>query len=199
MNKLKRYRVEDGVACVDVKAPNIEHLFDRRDAAPFRERDLDPALAEYLQDASEDLQGQRFRLVFWLEQPCLHGEIEGAVRAHFEYVLERIRRQRRQHRRTGQVALFVGIFLIGALLSFAQLLPTLLPGALGAALREGLVILSWIVMWRPVEILIYDWIPARHERRIVARLLEAPAEVRIGGGPELAVPARSGEQRERRP
>jgi len=45
------------------------------------------------------------------------------------------------------------------------------------------VIASWVVMWRPVDVLIYDWIPTRHERRVATKLLEAPIEVRVGPGP----------------
>ena len=45
------------------------------------------------------------------------------------------------------------------------------------------MISSWVVMWRPVEVLIYDWIPARHERQVASKLLEASIEVRIGTPP----------------
>ena len=76
-NSASRYRLEEGVPCVDVKINNIEQLFDNRDPAPFRERDLDPGLAEYLRDAAEDLAVARtYRIVFWLENPCPPGEIE---------------------------------------------------------------------------------------------------------------------------
>jgi hypothetical protein len=178
-----RYRTENGSHCVDVRISSFERLFDNRDPAPFRERDLDPGLAEYLRDASEDLAGQgRFRVVFWLDEPCPQGAIEQALRAHFEDELERIRRRRRRHRRIGQVALLLAVILIGVLLSVTKVITALLPGGFGAVLREGLVISSWVVMWRPVEVLIYDWIPVRHERRTLARLLEAPIEVRVGSG-----------------
>jgi hypothetical protein len=52
------------------------------------------------------------------------------------------------------------------------------------------LILSWVEMWRPVEALIYDWLPLRRERRVIVRLLACPIEVRTGKGPtrELAVP-----------
>lgn len=46
-----RYRVENGEASVDVRIAKIEQLIDNRDPAPFRERDLDPDLVEYLLDA----------------------------------------------------------------------------------------------------------------------------------------------------
>jgi hypothetical protein len=178
-----RYRIENGTHCVDVKISNFEQLFDNRDPAPFRERDLDPGLAEYLRDASEDLAGkEQFRVVFWLDEPCPQRAIEQALRAHFEDELERIRRRRRRHRRIGQVALLLAVVLIGVLVWLSIVFTTLLPGPFGAVLREGLVISSWVVMWRPVEVLIHDWIPVRHERKTLTRLLEAPIEVRVGSG-----------------
>lgn len=181
-----RYRVENGEPCVDVRIGNIEQLFDNRDPAPFRERDLDPDLVEYLLATGEDLVSHdAFRLVFWLEKPCQPGEIEAAFRAHFEYELDRLERRRRRQRRTGQIALLLGGTLIIALLSFAQLVTRVVPGSIGAALHEGLVISSWVVMWRPVEILIYDWIPVHRERRVMRRLLAAPIDVRVGTGPDI--------------
>lgn len=180
-NSASRYRLEEGVSCVDVKINNIEQLFDNRDPAPFRERDLDPGLAEYLRDAAEDLMEARaYRVVFWLQRPCPPGEIEQAFHAHFVDVLERIQRERRRRRRVGQAALSLAVVLVFVLLSLAQLVANLVPGTLGIGLREGLVISSWVVMWRPIEVLIYDWIPVRHERRVLSKLLDASIDVRIG-------------------
>jgi len=176
-----RYRLEAGVPCVDVKINSIEQLFDNRDPAPFRERDLDPGLAQYLRDAAEDLaEVGAYRVVFWLENPCPPGEIEQAFHAHFENVLERIQRERRRRRRTGQAALSLAVVLVIVLLSLGQLVGKLVPGTLGVGLREGLVISSWVVMWRPIEVLIYDWIPVRHERKVLSKLLAATIDVRIG-------------------
>jgi hypothetical protein len=181
-----RYRIENGEPCVDVRITSIEQLFDNRDPAPFRERDLDPDLVEYLLAAGEDLAPhEAFRMVFWLARPCQPGEIELAFRAHFEYELDRLERRRRRQRRTGVVALLLAAVLLVALLSLAQLVASLIPGSVGAALREGLVIASWVVMWRPVEILIYDWIPVRRERRVMQRLLAAPIDVKTDAGPDV--------------
>jgi hypothetical protein len=186
MGEHPRYRGENGEPCIDVRIGNIEQVFDNRDPAPFRERDLDPDLVEYLRVAGEDLGSHdTFRVVFWLKRPCQPGEIEAAFRAHFAYELDRLERRRRRQRRTGQISLLLGGTLIVALLSLAQLVARVFPGTIGAALREGLVISSWVVMWRPVEILIYDWIPVRRERRVMRRLLAAPIDVRIGDGPEI--------------
>jgi hypothetical protein len=186
VNEHPRYRLEDGKPCVDVRIASLDHLFDNRDPAPFRERDLDPALVEYLVGISHDVTTRDgFRIVFWLERTCQPGVIESAYRAHFEYALGRLEHRRRRARRAGQIALLFGAGLIVLLMSLSQLAVQAVPGSLGAALREGLVISSWVVLWRPVELLIYDWIPVWDERRIMRRLLAAPIEVRAGHGPDV--------------
>ena len=101
-----------------------------------------------------------------------------AVHTHFEEVIARLQRTRARRRRTGQVGLVLGIVLVIALVAIAQFVAAAVPGTLGTGLREGLVIFSWVVLWRPVEVLIYDWIPARHERKVATKLLDAPIEVR---------------------
>lgn len=172
--------------CIDVRAQRAEQLFDNRDPAPFRERDLDPDVAAYLVGASEDLAShERLAVVFWLEHEASHAELELAFRAHFEDTIERLQRQRRRNRRIGAVTLLLGIVLVVALFTAAQLVGAAVPGSLGAGLREGLVISSWVVLWRPVEILVYGWIPVRQERRVIERLLAATISVRTGKPPVL--------------
>ena len=165
--------------CIDIKLQTVEQIFDNRDPAPFRERDLDPDLADLLLDAGEDLfSAGRYKVIFWLDKPCQPHEIESAFRAHFEYTIERLRRTRQRRRRVGQVSLLIGLVLVVALLALAQVVASGVGGAVGAGLREGLVISCWVVLWRPIEILVYDWIPMRYERRVAAKLLAAPVEVR---------------------
>jgi hypothetical protein len=180
-----RYRIEDGRHCVDIRLNTVDQLFDNRDPAPFRERDLDPDLVEYLVAAAEDLVSLgKFKIVFWLAQPCVPEEVQTGYRAHFTYELERVERRSRRQRRTGQVALVIGLVLLVLLLSISGLLATSKIGVVHA-LREGISILSWVVMWRPVEALIYDWLPIRRERKLMQRLHDAPIEVHTGKGPEL--------------
>lgn len=184
MHSSSRYRIEDGVPCIDVQAQRIEQLFDNRDPAPFRERDLDPDLADYLLTGGEDLASHnRLSVVFWLSHDAVDHEVEAAFRAHFEDMIARLGRQRRRSRRTGTVMLVLGSVLVILLLAAARLVGSVVPGALGTALAEGLVISSWVVLWRPVEILLYGGIPVRQERRVLERLLRATVIVRTGAPP----------------
>jgi hypothetical protein len=184
-----RYRVENDVHCVDIRIGAVEQLFDNRDPAPFRERDLDPDLVEYLIDAAEDLDPLGpFKIVFWFTGPKPPEDVTPAFRAHFEYELGRVMRHRRRQRRIGVVALAVGIALLVLLLSGAHLLLSAPPGTLRDVIREGMVIFSWVALWRPVDALIYDWLPVRRQRKLMTCMLEAPIEVRTGKGPDSVGP-----------
>jgi hypothetical protein len=44
-------------------------------------------------------------------------------------------------------------------------------------LGEGLVIGGWVAMWRPIEILLYDWWPLRREIALRERLRDLTVEL----------------------
>ncbi|MDP2274699.1 MAG: hypothetical protein Q8N23_05600 [Archangium sp.] len=178
---MPRYREEDGQPCVDVRVPAIENLFDKRDPAPFRDRDLDPGLREYLYDSADDLLSQGPpRLVFWLEKPCEPKSLEEPVREHFTYELERLTRGRRRDVRLGFVTLLIAFGLIAFFIGLAQVVALELTNAFGSALKEALTISGWVLLWRPVEVLIYDGLPWRRRRKVLENLLAAPIDVRVG-------------------
>jgi hypothetical protein len=177
-----RYRIDNGEAVIDVRVTSVDQLFDNRDPAPFRRRDLDPGLVEYLVDAGHDVAAaDRIRIVFWVEDRCPPGEVENGVHAHFDYELKRLQRRRREQVRTGWVALAVALVGVVLLVGLAELVARVITGTLGAGIKEALVISSWVLLWRPVELLIYDGIPGRRQRRVLRRLLEASIEIRAGG------------------
>ena len=48
-NKLKRrYKKVDDKTIIEMNLKNADYLFDRRDPAPFREKDLDEDAAKYI-------------------------------------------------------------------------------------------------------------------------------------------------------
>ena len=43
--------------------------------------------------------------------------------------------------------------------------------------REGVLIVGWVAMWRPIEIFLYDWWPIRAEWRLFQRLSVMPVRI----------------------
>jgi hypothetical protein len=178
-----RYRVENGRSCIDLNVRHSRQLFDTRDPAPFHERDLDADAVEYVVAAAQEIpRTQPLAVVVTIsEEPepgVMPDLIAEAVRHHFTYEGEQVERRLREHVRRGQMFLGVGLTVLVVFLTLAQLTLSLPAGPLREILREGLVITGWVAMWRPLEVLLYDWWPLIDERRLVRRILDAPVSVR---------------------
>lgn len=177
-----RYRIDEGLFCIDIRLKSSRQLFDGRDPAPFRERDLDEHAVEYLVGAVSELpRDAPVKLVFWISDepaPQLPDTmLVEAVRAHFTYEEQRLGRRARQHIRRGQLFFLVGATVLVLFLTLAELTTAMPTGRVRQILREGLVITAWVAMWRPLEALLYDWWPLVQEHRLQRRLRDVPIEV----------------------
>lgn len=180
-----RYRTEDGRSVIDIKVSHSRQLFDTRDPAPFRERDLDDDAVAYLLAAAEEIpRKQRLAIVVTvsddLEPRLATDAITDAIRTHFRYQLEQIQYRIREHMRRGQMSLVLGLTVLVVFLTLAELITSLPSGPFREILREGFVITGWVAMWRPLELLLYDWWPMVGERRQIVRFLDAPVSIRYG-------------------
>lgn len=183
-----RYRVENGKTCIDIRLKTPHQLFDGRDPAPFRERDLDEDAVEYIVGAFEELHAKaEVKIVFWIAEPStdLSAEtVQEAVRTYFGYEIARLQRRTRQHLRTGQLALGIGLAILTVFLTLAELTRLLPDGTMRQILREGLVIIGWVAMWRPLDVLLYDWWPLVRHRRLLERI--AATEIAVEHGKPTA-------------
>ena len=168
-----RYRLEDGQPVLDVRVESMEQLFDHRDPAPFRDRDLDPGLVEYLLDGARDLaSATTLRIKIWLgTSPS--DDVPQAVRAYFQHEIDRTNRQRREQVRAGLIGLTIAMAAVIVLITVAQAVDRRLTGTFGIALRETLVISGWVLMWRPIDLLIYDRFTWVRNRRILESIRDA--------------------------
>jgi hypothetical protein len=175
--KPPRYRLEGERACIELRLKTLQQLFDGRDPAPFRERDLDEDAVEYIVGAAEEIAPKvGLKLVVWISESPEQQQLESttvveAIRGHFGYEIDRLRRRIREHVRQGQMALLVGLAVLVVFLTLAELTLMVPTGHVRQILREGLVITGWVAMWRPLELLLYDWWPLVRKRRLFTRIL----------------------------
>ena len=153
----------------------------------MNERDLDEAAVEYILGAVQEIPPKgAFKMVFWITDPAaLQMPVEtfvGAVRAHFTYEVEKLRRRTREHVRLGEITLMIALVALTIFLTLAELVRFLPEGTVREILREGLIIIGWVVMWRPLELLLYDWWPLVRQRRMCQRVVDAEITVEPGHG-----------------
>ena len=75
----------------------------------------------------------------------------------------------------GAISLLIGLAFLVACLTLRQLLVGLDDSGT-TILSEGLLILGWVAMWRPVEVFLYDWWPELGRRKLFDRIARMQIE-----------------------
>jgi hypothetical protein len=179
--KIAGGKIAGGKIDINIRVHSARQWCDGRDPAPFRERDLDEQAVQYVIESVEDVSTRcELRLVVWItdEGPSLGDvTIRAAVHAHFEYLLGRLDRQLHKHVRQGQIKFLVGFLVLAGFLTLSRLLDVLSDSTARRVVQEGLSIVAWVAMWRPLEVLLYDWWPLLSERRLLRRIRDAEVAV----------------------
>lgn len=174
------YRIVDGAALIEVRLDTVHQLFNTLDPSPFSTRDLDANAEEYLVSALDDLHGNqqaRLRFVIPGAGQEVAGQLEAAVHHYFDYRRWAMDRRIRVLFREGRLALVIGVAFLIACLSVSRLVLSLDWGIASEILSEGLFICGWVAMWRPLEIVLFDWWPLAKRKRVFANLAAIPVEV----------------------
>ncbi|QDK36461.1 hypothetical protein [Bdellovibrio sp. NC01] len=177
----ERYKIENGLQIIEIKVSDVKQLFDLRDPAPFREKDLDENFTRYLEAYTDEVT-TRYPLkikigITNLSEDVTPNIIKEAIRQYFEYQILLKRSQLTKNMKTAQLFLLIGISLLFFCLVVAQWIHKEIPSNVGTTLREGVVIFGWVSMWKPIELLLFDWYPIYDRIRVYRRLSEAKTEV----------------------
>ena len=169
---------------IEVKVNEVHQLFKSMDPSPFHERDLDHD-AEHLivSWAQECPRHLPVKLVFHLSTHPAGGAdakalISEAVAHYFAYRAEMILRDFKQLMKEGRTTLVIGLLFLITCMGVARLMAPG-PETWHGIAREGLTIIGWVAMWRPLEIYLYRWWPLLHLKRLYEKLAAAEVEVRL--------------------
>lgn len=170
---------------IEVRIGHLDQLFNVIDPAPFRERALDPDAAEFIVDAAEEAH-RRAALTVTIHLPADASRAEiahvpDAIRNFFAWRADRAAHELRQLRAFGRWSLVVGLGFLALCLLGAGAIARGWPAAPATPLvQEGFTILGWVSLWRPLEILLYEWWPLGKKERLYRRLARAEVVVRNG-------------------
>ena len=148
---------------IEIRIRRVEQVFDSLDPAPFRDKALDRELETYLLDCmAEHPLGVARRLVVHAPAAvATHAsDVESGIHSHFRFLLEQAERRARLWQRRFRAAMLMGAAVLTLALSLRYLV-TGLHTAVGQVLSEGLLVLGWVALWRPFEVLLFE----RHAKR----------------------------------
>ena len=171
---------------IAIRARTVGQLFNSLDPSPFREKDLDAGVEEFLVGWVRELPAAApFTIAVHLppeEAAKPEAARIGEAFAHyFRYRAQVAEQERRELFRVGRRFLGIGVVVLAMCLVASQTLTQLLPNAVGArVVEESLIIVGWVANWRPIEIYLYDWLPIRRRIRLFERIAAAKVEVKAG-------------------
>ena len=169
---------------IEIRVTDQRQLFNSMDASPFGHRDLDPRAEEFIVSWARELhQKAKLSLRVHLDQPADRpGEstlLIDAIHGFFRDRAEGSRRSLRDLFRVGRTSLLIGLAFLALTVGASDLIANRSSGGLAETLRQGLAIVGWVALWRPLEIFLYDWWPIRAERRLFDRLARMPVQIRL--------------------
>lgn len=168
---------------IEVKVEELGQLFNSMDPSPFHERDLDHDAEQFIVSwAQEHPVHEPLKLLVHLGKSPEgvrdpRQMIQESVRHYFEYQADMIQREFRRLMKEGRTALIIGVTFLALCEGIAQSLPES-QGAWHRVLGEGLAIIGWVAMWRPLDIYLYRWWPLRRLERVYRNLSAIEVEVK---------------------
>lgn len=177
------YRRENDHWLIELRLEDPLQLFNTIDPNPFPQKDLDPAAEQFILDAVQDFHHREpIRLVIHLPDNKLSDtvrqRIQEAIRNYFTWRAVEEERKLERMLAEGRLALVVGMTFVFVCMLARSLLLKLEIGLSGEILAEGLLILGWVALWRPVDIFLYAWWPLQGMAKVYRRIAELPVDFR---------------------
>jgi hypothetical protein len=169
----------DTVATIEIRTSSLAQLFDALDPAPLQERALDRDVESYIVGrAAKHRPTEPLRLRVHLPESlrARAADATASIHEHFRRAHEEGERSFRRRLRIGGFTLAVAVGVLAASIWLRSLLSDIKGRPLVQGLGESLLILGWVSMWRPVEILLFEHWESHLDHTVLKRLASIPVE-----------------------
>jgi hypothetical protein len=169
-------------ARIELRLREVAQLFNSLDPSPFNDRDLDADAEEFIVNwAREHPKDREFELTLFLTVPPADSKlaVEEAVGHYFATRAQVKRQQFRQGLKRGRNYLMVGLAFVAVCFSLGEVVASLLREPWTGFVKEGITILGWVALWRPLEFYLYDRWRLRDEPLLLERLARMRVNVML--------------------
>ncbi len=158
---------------IEIHIHMLDELFNPLDPSPLQARVLVSSAERYLISCAG---ARRANASLQLRVHCPasldahHAEISEGIHEHFRRTHALGQRKFRRRLRMGAGALAGGVIVLALSVGLRGTLGDANGRGLGAGFAEGLLILGWVAMWRPIEILLYAHWESHLDHAVLDRL-----------------------------
>jgi len=180
--KHNRYKHQHGKHWIEVRVKSSLQLFDARDPAPFRDRDLDDDFVEYIVSTMREFSHKSpVKILIHIEEKTPKDlpfeAIRESIKSYWDYQIELFERDLKSFFKRAQLFMLIGLVVLAACITIAQSIAVPSPPGFLGVLREGIVIFGWVSLWKPIELLLFDWYPLFEKVRLYRKLLKTDVEI----------------------
>lgn len=105
-------------------------------------------------------------------------EVRDRIREYFCHEVEDAGLEIRDLQRTGWQCLLIGLAAATPIILLSEYLIHAYDERLPEFISRGLIVLAWVALWHPAELLLYEHLPVRKRRKLAQALIEAPLTLR---------------------
>lgn len=167
---------------IELVLTNSAQLFNALSPFPFRDRELAPDVEDYILDAAHDLSpDKRIEIFIKLQNTTgneiVDSDIDVAIGKCFARRAQSESKAIGQLFSDGRLAFTIGLMALAACLFVGWWISEKVEGPFARVIQESFVIIGWVVIWRPAEIFLYDWLPIVRRRKLYRRLAMAKVTI----------------------
>jgi hypothetical protein len=160
---------------IEVALNDYAEIFNKRDPAPFKRREIDPDLEIYLERSSHEIPfDQPIELCFVIAKGNQDKQIEEeliiGLENSFSFKIYLLKKQRSQIHRRIAYAIFIGFLLLGITTAYSKSSISFIPNIL----LQGLVITGWVFIWEAISLMFFSSRDFYYRYRTYKRLYNAP-------------------------
>lgn len=165
---------------ITLHVPNIQELL-RAPGARYRKRTLNRDTENFIVEESEMMSrrgGIKIIIRVTSSGTQYMDDIPSAVHQHFAYRRQQAQIKLKHTLHFGWMNLFIAFGLLGVVFSLIKLGTNFIAdNQLMKIISESFIILAWVALWRPMELLLYDWYPIKRDIDLFRRLEESIVQV----------------------
>ena len=173
-----------GELSIQLRLREITQLFNSLDPSPFNEKDLDHDAEEFIVSWARELPRKKpLHLIVHLERPLPPvldaAAVASSVRHYFAYRATIVRLELKNLFSEGRQSFAIGSAFLTICLMLGRLIGGRDAQPAWSIAREGLTIVGWVAMWKPMELYLYEWWPVRRRLMLLRRLARLKIDLKV--------------------
>lgn len=176
----------DNTGVIELRLRDSAQLFNTLDPFPFRERDLSAEAERFIVEWAQELpKDQPVQILIHLQSrggdEARGADLADAITGWFEARARAETHALRELFRDGRLGFLIGIAVLALCLLLSWSASQHFEAPFARVISESFVIIGWVVIWRPAEIFLYDWLPMVRRRKLYQRLANARVTAESAG------------------